>query len=170
MLRPHMIKPLFAAFVATLFVAVSLDAKTVRLPDADEPIASITFPEDWKLEDISGGVAADSPDEHVYISAVVVKNETDVNAEIDDVFKMLKEHNVEFDEASKKENKFKINNLEAEEILYQGKDEDGPCGISITFVPIKNNLVILTYWVTAAEEKKHQEAVGKIIRSLKATR
>jgi hypothetical protein len=165
-----MIKPFAVALAFTLLLTVSLDAKTVRLPDADDPIASITFPDDWKVTDISGGVAADSPDEHVYISAVVVKDETDVEAEIDDVFKMLKEHNVEFDESTKKENKFKINSLEAEEILYQGKDEDGPCGISITFVPIKNNLVILTYWVTAAEEAKHQEAVGKIIRSLKATR
>ena len=101
---------------------------------------------------------------------MVVKDETDVDAEIDDVFKMLKEHKVELDESSKKENKFKIGALEAEELLYQGKDKDGPCGVSITFVVIKNNLVILTYWVTAAEEAKHQEAVGKIIRSLKATR
>jgi hypothetical protein len=165
-----MIKPFFTAILLSLSVAISADAKTVRLPDADEPIASITFPDDWKTEDISGGVAADSPDEHVYISAVAVKDATDIDAEIDDVFKMLKEHNVELDESTKKENKFKINNLEAEEILYQGKDEDGPCGVSITFVVVKNNLVILTYWITAAEAAKHQEAVGKIVRSLKPTR
>jgi hypothetical protein len=165
-----MTKQLLTAFLLAVSVAISADAKTVRLPDADEPIASITFPDDWKLEDISGGVAADSPDEHVYISAVVVKDETDINAEIDDVFKMLKEHNVELDESTKKENKFKINSLEAEELLFQGKDEDGPCGVSITFVPIKNDLVILTYWVTTAEEAKHQGTVGKIVRSLKPTR
>ena len=165
-----MIKPLFTAVLLTVFVAVSADAKTVRLPDADDAIASLTFPDDWKVEDISGGVAADSPDEHVYISAVVVKDATDVDAEIDDVFKMLKEQEVELDESTKKENKFKINNLEAEELLFQGKDKDGPCGVSITFVPVKNNLVILTYWVTTAEEEKHQPTVGKIVRSLKATR
>jgi hypothetical protein len=165
-----MIKPLFAALLLIAFIAVSATAKTVRLPDADDPVASITFPDDWKVEDISGGVAADSPDEHVYISATVVKDESDMNAEIDDVFKMLKEHNVELDESTKKENKFKINNLEAEELLFQGKDEDGPCGVSITFVPVKNNLVILTYWVTTAQEEKHQATVGKIVRSLKATR
>jgi hypothetical protein len=165
-----MIKPLFTAVLLTLFVAVSADAKTVRLPGADDAIASITFPDDWKVEDISGGVSADSPDEHVYLSAVVVKDATDVDAEIDDVFKMLKEHDVELDESTKKENKFKINNLEAEELLFQGKDKDGPCGVSITFVPVKNNLIILTYWVTTAEEEKHQPTVGKIVRSLKATR
>ena len=165
-----MIKPLFTAVLLTLIVAISADAKTVRLPGADDAVASITFPDDWKLEDISGGVAADSPDEHVYISATVVKDETDMKAEIDDVFKMLQEHNVELDESTQKENKFKINNLEAEELLFQGKDEDGPCGVSVTFVPVKNNLVILTYWVTTAQEEKHQATIGKIVRSLKPTR
>jgi hypothetical protein len=165
-----MIKHFVTALAFSAIVVLSADAKTVRIPDADESVASITFPDDWKVEEISGGAAADSPDEHVYISAVVVKDETDMNAEIDDVFKMLKENDVEFDESSKKENKFKINNFEATELLFQGKDEDGPCGISITFVPIKNNLVILTYWVTTEEEKKYQATVGKIVSSLKATR
>ena len=165
-----MIKHFVTALAFSAIVVLSADAKTVRIPDADESVASITFPDDWKVTDISGGAAADSPDEHVYISAVVVKDATDVDAEIDDVFKMLKEHDVELDESTKKENKFKINNLEAEELLFQGKDKDGPCGVSITFVPVKNNLVILTYWVTTAEEEKHQPTVGKIVRSLKATR
>ena len=51
-------------------------------------------------------------------------------------------------------------------MLFQGKDEDGPCGVSIVFIPVKNNLIILTYWVTTAEEAKHQATVGKIVNSL----
>ena len=47
-----------------------------------------------------------------------------MKAEIDDTFEMLKEHKVVLDESSKKENKFKINDLDAEEMLFQGKDED----------------------------------------------
>lgn len=160
-------KPLLAAFLIASLAAVPVEAKTVKIPDDDDAIASVTFPDDWELEAIDGGYGADSPDEHVYISIVAVKNETDMNAEIDDVFKMLKEHNVELDESTKKENKFKINGLDAEELLYQGKDEDGPTGVSITFVPVKNNLIILTYWVTTAKEEKHQLTVGKIINSLK---
>jgi len=97
----------------------------------------------------------------------MVKNETDMNGSLDEVFEMLKEHNVELDTDSKKENKFKVNGMDAEELLYQGKDEDGPTGVSITFIPMKGNLVILTYWVTTAEEAKHQATVGKIVNSLK---
>lgn len=161
-----MIKPILAAFLVAAVAIVSADAKTVTIPDEEDAIATITFPKDWTLEAVEGGYGADSPDEHVYMSVVAVQNETDMNAEIDDTFEMLAEHKVELDEATKKENKFKVNGLDATELLFQGKDEDGPCGVSITFIPVKNNLVILTYWVTTAEEEKNQVAVGKIINSL----
>ena len=162
-----MIKPILAIVTIGLFAVFPADAKTVKLPDADDPVASITFPNNWDVEEMEGGYGADSEDDHVYISAVAVENETDMNAQIDDVFAMLKEHKVQLDESSKKEQKFKVNGLEATELLFQGKDEDGPCGVSIVFVPVKNNLVILTYWVTTAEEEKHQKTVGNIINSLK---
>ena len=92
-----------------------------------------------------------------------------MQGEIEDTFEMLKGHNVTLDESTKKENKFKIGNLDATELLYQGKDEDGPAAISICFVPIKNKLIIFTYWVTTAKEKEHLEEVGKIVNSLKAS-
>lgn len=163
-----MIKYLAACFALTALAFTAADAKTVKLPDADDAVASITFPDEWKVEEVEGGYGADSPDNHVYISAVVVKNETDMNAAIDEVFAMLKEHKVELDESTKKEEKFKINGMDAEELLYQGTDEDGPTGVSIVFIPLENNLIILTYWVTTAEEARYQKTVGTIVNSLKA--
>ncbi len=162
-----MIKPILTILAISALALVSAEAKTVKIPDADNAVASITFPDDWDVEEMEGGYGADSADDHVYISAVAVQNETDMNAQIDDVFELLKEHKVALDESSKKEQKFKVNGLEATELLFQGKDEDGPCGVSIVFVPVKNNLVILTYWVTSAEEEKHQKTVGNIVNSLK---
>ena len=162
-----MIKPFLSLlFLAALSVATA-DAQTYKLPTDEDPVASITFPQGWDVEEMEGGYGGNSPDEHVYLAAVVAKDETDMNSQIDETFEMLKEYKVELDTDSKKENKFKINGMEATELLFQGKDEDGPCGISISFVPIKNNLVILTYWVTTAEEAKHQATVGKIVNSLK---
>jgi hypothetical protein len=162
-----MIKPFLALLIAASLVAVSASAKTVKVPDEDFAIASITFPDDWEQEEVKNGVAGTSPDEAVYLAVVAVGSEKGMNAELDDTFEMLKEHDVELDEKSKKENKFKINGLDAQELLYQGKDKDGPAGISITFVPIKDKIVVITYWVSTAEEKKHQAAVGKIVSSLK---
>ena len=151
---------------ATLATA-SADAKTFKLPDDDFAIASIDMPDSWKPKEIDGGVAGQSADDAVYLSVVAVGSEKGMNAEIDDTFEMLKTHNVELDESTKKENKFKIGALEATELLYQGKDEDGPAAVSIVFVPIKDKLVIMTYWVTTEKEKEHQAEVGKIVNSLK---
>jgi hypothetical protein len=152
--------------VASLGV-ISAHAKTLKVPNDESPVASIDIPDDWEPDEIDNGVAGTSDDGAVYLAVVAVGSEKGMNAEIDDTFAMLKEHKVDLDQSTKKENKFKINGLDAEEMLFQGKDEDGPAAVSITFVPIKDKLLVLTYWVSTSDEKKHQEEVGKILKSLK---
>jgi hypothetical protein len=155
--------------VFAMLGSTSADAKTFKLPNDDFAIASIDMPDSWKPKEIDNGVAGQSADDAVYLSVVAVGSEKGMEAEIDDTFEMLKSHNVELDESTKKENKFKVGAFDATELLYQGKDEDGPAAISITFVPIKDKLIIMTYWVTTAKEKEHQAEVGKIVNSLKAS-
>ena len=161
-------KPLLTLLTLAIIGILSADAKTFKLPDDDFAVASIEMPDSWKPKEIDGGVAGQSADDAVYLSVVAVGSEKGMNAEIDDTFEMLKTHNVTLDESTKKEEKFKIGSLEATELLYQGKDEDGPAAVSIVFVPIKDKLIIMTYWVTTAKEKEHQAEVGKIVNSLKA--
>jgi hypothetical protein len=155
--------------IVTLGFVSAADAKTIKLPNDDDAVASINIPDDWGPEEIENGIAANSPDEAVFLAIVVVESEKGMNAEIDDTFAMLKEHKVELDTDSKKENKFKINGLDAEELLYQGRDQDGPTAVSITFIPVKDKLIVLTYWVSTEDEKANAPAVGKIINSLKAS-
>lgn len=162
-------KTLLTLLTLAMIGVISADAKTFKLPDDDFAIASIDMPDSWKPKEIDNGVAGQSADDAVYLSVVAVGSEKGMNAEIDDTFEMLKSHNVTLDESTKKEEKFKIGSLDATELLYQGKDEDGPAAISIVFVPIKDKLIIMTYWVTTAKEKEHQEEVGKVVNSLKAS-
>ncbi|MGI8821375.1 MAG: hypothetical protein ACR2ID_10995 [Chthoniobacterales bacterium] len=163
-----MIKSLVVLTVAASLGLISVaQARTLKLPNDEFPIASVTIPDDWAQEEVTNGISGTSPDEAVYLAFVAVGNDKGMNAEIDDTFEMLKEQKVVLDQSSKKENKFKINGLEADELLFQGSDEDGPATVSITFVPIADKLVVLTYWVTTSEEKKHSAEVGKIINSLK---
>jgi hypothetical protein len=151
----------------SLMTAAPAFAKTLKLPNDEFAIASIDFPSSWEPEEINNGVAGESPDKAVYLAAVAVGTEKGMDAELDDTFEFLKEHNVQLDKSSKSEDKFKIGNLEAEELTYQGKDEDGPAAVSIAFVTIKDKVVVLTYWVSTDKEKAHQDEVGKILRSLK---
>ena len=151
----------------SLLAIAPASAKTMKLPSDEFAVASIDFPSSWEPEEINNGVAAESPDKAVFLAAVAVGNEKGMNAELEDTFTFLKEHNVELDQKSKSEDKFKIGNLDAEELTFQGKDEDGPAAVSIAFVTIKDKVVVLTYWVSTDKEKEHQDEVGKILRSLK---
>lgn len=156
--------------IAIAFVGViALDAKTFKLPNDDFAIASIEMPDSWKPKTVENGIWGQSSDDAVYISVVAVGSEKGMEGEIEDTFEMLKSHKVTLDDSTKKENKFKAGAFDATELLYQGKDEDGPCAISICFVPVKDKLIIFTYWVTTAKEKEHQQEVGKIVNSLKAS-
>src|SRR3954468_15957990 len=162
-------KTLLALITVAVLTAIPAQAKTFKLPNEDFAIASIDMPDNWKPKEVDTGVEGQSPDDAVYMSVVAVGSDKGMKAEIDDVFEMLKSHNVTLDDSTKKENKFKVGSFDANELLYQAKDEEGPAGVSITFVPIKDKLVIITYWVTTAKEKEHQQEVGKIVNSLKAS-
>jgi hypothetical protein len=153
------------ALVSTL--AAPAFAKTFKLPNDDFAIATIAFPDGWEPEEVTNGVEGQSPDTAVYLAAVAVGSEKGIKAEMDDTFEFLKEHKVELDQSSKKENKFKLNGEEVDELIFQGKDEDGPTSVSISLVPMKDKLIIVTYWVTTSKEEKHQAEVGKILQSLK---
>lgn len=160
-------KLILTTLITASLAFVSAHAKTLKVPNEDFAIASITIPDSWEPEEVTNGWAGTSPDKAVYLAIVGVGSEKGVSAEIDDTFAMLKEHKVDLDQSSKKENKFKVNGLDAEEMIFKGKDEDGPASVSITFIPVKDKLLVLTYWVTTSKEEKHQEEVGKILNSLK---
>ena len=162
-------KTLLTLIAVAFLATIPVDAKTFKLPNEDFAIASIDMPDSWKPKEFDNGVAGQSADDAVYISVVAVGSEKGMTAEIEDTFDMLKKQKVTLDESTKKENKFKINGLDATELLYQGKDEDGPAAISICFVPIKDKMIIFTYWVTTAKEKEHLKEVGTIVNSLKPT-
>jgi hypothetical protein len=163
-----MIKSTFICIaILSLLAATSAFAKTLKLPGDESPIASITFPDDWAPEELTNGVAGQSPDTAVYLAAVAVGSEKGMNAELEDTFAFLEEHKVELDKSTKKENKFKLNGVEVEELIFHGEDGDGPTSVSISFIPIKDKIVVLTYWVTTEKEQKHQEEVAKILTSIK---
>ena len=148
-------------------IALPIFAKSFKLPNDEFAVASIDFPKDWHPEEINNGAAGQSSDDAVYLAAVAVGSDKGMDAELDDTFAMLKEHKVKFDQSSKKENKFKLNGQEVSELIFAGEDEDGPCSVSISFIPVKDKIVVLTYWVTTEKEKEHQAEVGKILQSIK---
>ncbi len=167
-------KPCFAVgvMVAVLFsglVAVGPPALagTFKLPEK-KPLVSLTIPDSWKPEMIDKGVEGQSADGGVFLSAEITRTEKDMNSIIDDTLAMLKESKVTLSKASRKETKSYINGLAADELLYEGKDERGPTTVSITFVSVKDAVLVFTYWVTPEGEKQHEQELNALVQSIKA--
>ena len=160
-------KTLLTLIAIACLGAIAADAKTFKLPNDEFAIASIDIPDSWKPKEVDRGVECQSSDDAVYMSIVAVGSEKGMNAELDETFQMLKERNVVLDDSTKKEQKFKVGSLDATELMFQGKDDDGPTAVSIVFIPIKDKLIVATYWVETAKEKEHQKEVGTIVNSLK---
>lgn len=156
-----------AILFASMVASSSAFSATFKLPD-DKPVVSITIPDSWKPEEIEKGVQGQTADSDVYLSVETTKNEKGMNAIIDDTFNMLKEHKVTLDTENKKENKFDLNGLPADELLFQGKDEDGPTVVSITFVSAKDTVLVFTYWASPEGDKKHTKELSAIVQSVKA--
>jgi hypothetical protein len=163
-----MIKSIFTFIAVSSLLAAPAFAKTLGLPNEEFAIASIDIPDAWEPEEVPNGFSGTSPDKAVYLAVVAVDSEKGMEAELNDTFAMLEEEKVDLDKSTKSEDKFKVNGIEASEITYQGKDKDGPAAVTIAFVPIKDKVVVFTYWVSTENEKKHQKEVGKILNSLKA--
>src|SRR3954466_8138277 len=129
-------KTLLALITVAVLTALPAQAKTFKLPNEDFAIASIDMPDNWKPKEVDTGVEGQSPDDAVYMSVVAVGSEKGMSAEIDDVFEMLKSHNVTLDDSSKKKKNFKVGRFDPRGLLYRAKDGDGPAGVSFPFAPI----------------------------------
>jgi hypothetical protein len=159
----------FAVVIALALFGTPAFSKTFKLPNDEFAFASVSFPEDWEPSEIDNGVEGQSPDSAVYLAAVAVGTDKGAQAELDDTFAFLEKHKVIPQKDSEHENKFDLHGIEVHELVFKAKDEDGPCTVSISFIPIKDKMIVLTYWVTTEKEKEHQAEVGKILQSIKAS-
>ena len=94
-----------------------------------------------------------------------------MNSIIDEMFKMLREQKVSLDHDSKKESKYQINGLAADETSYDGSGAEGPAAVRVIFVPVnKDAVLVLTYWAALKLAKEHDKEANAIVQSIKAVK
>ena len=142
-------------------------AEDFKMPEK-KPVISVTLPGSWKPEETDAGVQGQSPDGAVYLAIESSRSEKGVSEIIDSTFDMFKEHKVDVDKSTKKTNKLTIAGEDAEEMLYSGKDEDGPATISLTIFSVKDTVIVITYWASSDKVEKDNPTIGKIVKSIKA--
>ncbi len=148
------------------FWTATAPAKELKLP-VGKPVVSIDIADDWNPEFITRGVQAETTDRSVYLAIEVTADPKEMSTIIDESDTMLKTRKVTLDRSSRRDNKFKIKNFPAEELIFTGTDENGPVTVSFTFVTLRDAAVVLTYWASTPAHHKYQPALGKIFDSIK---
>jgi len=153
---------------ASLAFPATSSAKVFKLPNDDFAIATVDIPASWKPEVVDNGVEAQTDDTSFYISIVAAGTDKGVEEDVKATKDMLKEHKVKIDESTQKTGEGNVNGFPTKSFTIKGKDEDGPCTITILIVAIKDKAVVITYWFTDADLAKHEKEVDDIQKSLKA--
>jgi hypothetical protein len=155
-----------AAVLALVFAAPAA-AETYKIPD-DAPIATINVPDDgWDVTMIDRGIEASTDDDEVYlaIEGVPMKNLVEL---VGDTVKYLNRAGVSVDKATEKETTGTINGMEMHDIGWGGKDKDGDVLVHLMIVAVTpKQAVLFTYWASPEGDKKYDEQIVKIIRSIK---
>lgn len=159
----------FALFA--LWLAPSLaSAATFPVP-AENPIATVSIPDSWSANAYDGGLKAASADGKLYVAfgSVVA---ADVKSATKEGLKYYMRNGVEIDPASMRARDIKINNLDAFDLTFTGRDRDSPANVSMTLV--KTNaparFLLLYHWGSSEGEKANGEDLKAISASIQATK
>jgi hypothetical protein len=141
-------------------------AKALTVTDAD-PIAVVTFPDNWRSAKVKRGVEVKSPDEEVYVwLEVATPGEMDA---------LQKEHDKYFADqgvkitSSSETVKNEVNGRMWSFTELKAKHKDGDQ--IIRYMAINPNLasgkiILMTYWASMAGHKDHDKAMSAAIKSL----
>jgi hypothetical protein len=163
-----MIKSFLISFAAASLVSVAAQAGTLKVPNTEAPVVFVTIPDSWHPEAVDDGAAGMSDDGG---DVKILAFNKGVDDALKNTYDSLESFSVRLDPSSKKVTKVKINGMEGEEILFQGKEELGkhvtPVSVTIVVLPVKGKVVVLTHYVDTEGAKKSKEVIDKIINSLK---
>lgn len=159
-------KSMLLTLAALVSLTVGVSAKEYNITKS-EPIAKITFPDDWKVTEEDDIINATSKDESISLDVEIFDND-DLDDSLQATIDYLKENKVIVDEKSLKETEGKINGLDAVFHSYDGKDEEGPCVISLCFMILsEKKTVSILHWSPSKVDEELQKQVIEILNSVK---
>ena len=159
---------LLLTVLSFLFSTNFLSADEFHYP-AKNPVLSITFPNDWKIETEEEQLHATPKDESLYLGGLALDDIEDVDDAMEAIDKIVAEFVDDF--KAEEPGEMEINGIEITFIEGIGKDEDGE-KIEVStavFSPDDGETVfVLFYFGYPEATKKHEKALVKIIESIKA--
>jgi hypothetical protein len=154
------------ALAATLLFVTAAQAAEMKFP-SDEPVASITLPDDWTANETDTGMEVTTADNSIYLS-VDVAEPKDTEQTLKDAITWLGTQGVTVDASTVKQNQGKVNDRDIFYADWKGKDKDGPASIGVAALVLSEETVlVLTYWGTEGEEDKNAAAITDVLKSIK---
>lgn len=141
-------------------------AKNFAVPPKN-PAMTVTFPEDWKIDEIDYGFTAKDPDENV---AIYIESADDKG--VDGLMKLNKDWMVEQKiepQGKPDERQVDFGSVKGTLYSYAAKDSNGPTVLQFLVIPAsENRVILLTVWASKEEREKKQAELDAVFNSLKA--
>jgi hypothetical protein len=159
-------KHLALTLLLTALVA-SASAGTYKLPK-EESIASVSFPDNWKVEAGDESVDASSDDDAIYINIEFNDSES-LEGAIEESFGYLKKNKVKIDKSTEKKSEGVLAGMKVVNFDWEGEDSEGKCKITLAVLGVTpKKALLLLYWASPEGEKKHQKELDSIVGSIKS--
>jgi hypothetical protein len=159
--------PVFLTVIVLLLSTNLLLADEYTYP-GENPVFSITFPDDWKVETDEELLHATPNDETLYLGLWALADAENIDAALDEIDDIVAEFvdDIETDEPDVME----INGIEITFIDGVGVDEEGEqveASVAL-FSPDEKTVFVLFYFGYPETTEQHEKALVKILESIKA--
>ena len=155
--------------IAALSLTVlAAQAGVIRFPE-NRPAVSINIPDSWNPETLPKGVTAESPDGVATLIFEFAKSEKDLDGIIDEnIDWLVKEHGVRINANSKQEDKGAAGGIASDVLFYDANHKEyGPARVGFMFTPVKNGVLVTTFWVSKDGASKHLGAINRILSTVR---
>ena len=140
---------------------------THKLP-ADEPIARIDLPNQWKTNELGEGFESTSRDGAVRFLVFPVEGRKLAESMGEAMTYLRNKDGIFVQSESMRREQGKISGMSVTNVSWQGKDKKGDVKIRFIIVSLaKGKSLLAVYWSPPDAEKRHRSELEKILQSIK---
>ncbi len=153
-------------FVLCLLVAANVSVGETFTYPGEDPLFSISFPDDW-IVDLDEDLLSSMPeDESIYLGLWAIADSDNLEDALDALDEVIEELVVEFEAGELEE--LEINDIQIFYVDGSGLDTEGnDVNVSAAiFSPDEEMICILFYYGTPAAESLHEDELVGILKSL----
>jgi hypothetical protein len=156
---------LLAATILCLTHATAALAKNFAVPEKN-PAATLSIPDNWKIEKIEYGYSAKPEDDSLFFS-VEYAGASRIGKMLDNNSEWMKENHIR-PKGAPVEKEIEVGGLSGKLLHFEATDDEGDTLVDFLFVNGNGRLIMFTLWGSEEALQAHQADVETIESSLKA--